>query len=179
MRITRKEFLMESAKKGGALLCLGSLLGYGKAIKAETEKEVELEIIQGKYVPYEIYFADKKPLVSIVKINEKLSTAKGVDHAVAKAIDLIGGINTVAKGKERILLKPNLAGPNITDTTKPYVIESLAVLMKKAGMKPLNIDNIEVVGEKIENVRRQFKRPMLIPYSMMKDWYGPPCKNEI
>jgi uncharacterized protein (DUF362 family) len=68
-----------------------------------------------------------------VKINEKWSDAKGIEYAVSKALDLIGGLNHVTKGKERILLKPNLVNSESTDTTKPLVIEALASLMKKAG----------------------------------------------
>lgn len=45
----------------------------------------------------------------------------------------------------------------------------------KAGMLPSNIDNIQVVGEKIEAVQQKFKRPRVIPYTMIADWYGPPC----
>lgn len=49
----------------------------------------------------------------------------------------------------------------------------------KAGMKPLNLDNIEAVGKKIEEVRKPFKRPAVFPYTMISDWYGPPCKSAV
>lgn len=69
-----------------------------------------------------------KPVVSIVKIkNDK------IDYAVEKAIDLVGGIQSVAKGKTRIMLKPNLVAESPTFTTKPSVIRVLAKLMQKAG----------------------------------------------
>ena len=45
----------------------------------------------------------------------------------------------------------------------------------KAGMNPSNLSDIQIVGEKIEKVRQQFKRPRVIPYAMISDWYGPPC----
>ena len=45
----------------------------------------------------------------------------------------------------------------------------------KAGMNPSNINDIQIVGENIEKVRQQFKRPRVIPYGMISDWYGPPC----
>ena len=45
----------------------------------------------------------------------------------------------------------------------------------KAGMNPSSLNDIQVVGEKIEKVRQQFKRPQVIPYTMISDWYGPPC----
>ena len=69
-----------------------------------------------------------KPVVSIVKIkNDK------IDYAVEKAIDLLGGINQIARGKNRIMLKPNLVGESPLFTTKPTVIKALANLMKGAG----------------------------------------------
>jgi uncharacterized protein (DUF362 family) len=45
----------------------------------------------------------------------------------------------------------------------------------KAGMKPRRIDEIQIVGEKPADVRRPFKKPAVVPYTVMKDWYGPPC----
>ena len=45
----------------------------------------------------------------------------------------------------------------------------------KAGMKPSSLNDIQIVGEKIENVQQQFKRPRVVPYTMISDWYGPPC----
>ncbi len=45
----------------------------------------------------------------------------------------------------------------------------------KAGMNPSTMNDIEIVGDKIENVQQQFKRPRVIPYSMIAKWYGPPC----
>jgi hypothetical protein len=45
----------------------------------------------------------------------------------------------------------------------------------KAGMNPSNINDIQIVGEKIETVRQQFQRPQVVPYTMISEWYGPPC----
>lgn len=45
----------------------------------------------------------------------------------------------------------------------------------KAGMTPSTINDIEIVGEKIETVQQKFKRPRVYPYTMMANWYGPPC----
>jgi uncharacterized protein (DUF362 family) len=68
------------------------------------------------------------PVVSIVKIRDS-----NIGAAVEEAIQLLGGIEMVASGKERIMLKPNLVSNNPRITTKPEVIRSLAALMKKAG----------------------------------------------
>lgn len=71
---------------------------------------------------------DKNFVVSIVRIKNN-----DVNYAVEKAIDLLGGIHTVTKGKERIMLKPNLVAENPTFTTKPEVIQALLKMMKNAG----------------------------------------------
>jgi uncharacterized protein (DUF362 family) len=69
-----------------------------------------------------------KPVVSIVKIRNG-----GIGYAVEHAIELLGGIRAVTRGKERILLKPNLVSPVPRATTKPPVIRTLARMMKAAG----------------------------------------------
>ena len=131
MNLTRREFIIKSGKSG-ACLCLAGMLGC-KVKRADISGETEFEIIPVEYSPNTIYFSDQRPLVSIVKINRKWSDEKGSDYAVFKAIDLIGGLSTVTKGKNSILLKPNLVGTAPSDTTKPHVIGALAKLMKKAG----------------------------------------------
>jgi len=68
-----------------------------------------------------------KPAVSIVRIRNGKTEA-----AVEEAIDLLGGIRTVTRGKERIFVKPNLVGPSATYTTKPAVVETVARLLQKA-----------------------------------------------
>ncbi len=68
------------------------------------------------------------PIVSIAKIQDG-----NIAAAVEEAISLLGGIEALTVGKQRILLKPNLVGNNPRATTKPEVIRALAVLMQKAG----------------------------------------------
>jgi uncharacterized protein (DUF362 family) len=72
--------------------------------------------------------ASERPVVSIVKIQ-----GGNIEAAVEAAIDLLGGIETVLQGKERIMLKPNLVSNDSRATTDPQVIRSLAKLMKGAG----------------------------------------------
>jgi uncharacterized protein (DUF362 family) len=69
-----------------------------------------------------------RPVVSIVKIRNG-----NIDFAVAQSIELLGGMRALTRGKERILLKPNLVSPQPDATTKPAVIRALARLMKAAG----------------------------------------------
>ncbi len=69
-----------------------------------------------------------KPVVSVVRIrNDKVAAA------VEEAIDLLGGMKRVTKGKNTVLLKPNLVSNAPTMTTKVEVIRTLATLMKRAG----------------------------------------------
>ena len=103
--LSRREFLHQSVR-----------LAAGVAIASLTAK------------PWDLLFAEENPVVSMVKIKND-----DIPYAVEKAIDLLGGIKTVTKGKDRIMLKPNLTGPTTSATTKPEVIKTLAQLMKKSG----------------------------------------------
>lgn len=150
MNYTRREII-----KAGSMFCLATMLGCTQKINVPGKlSEEEFEIFSAAYNSYPLYFSSQKPVVSIVRVNEKWSDAKAIDYAVAKAIDLIGGLDHVTKGKERILLKPNLLNFNQSDTTKPCVVEALAVLMKKAG-KDVCIGEASVAS--LRNVRLLIK----------------------
>ncbi len=69
----------------------------------------------------------KAPVVSIVRIKND-----NVQAAVEQAVDLLGGISRMTKGKARIMLKPNLVAPAPNATTNPEVVKALAKLMKSA-----------------------------------------------
>jgi uncharacterized protein (DUF362 family) len=73
-----------------------------------------------------------RAVVSVVKIKRDK-----IGLAVEEAIDLLGGIETVARGKERIMLKPNLVAEGPHFTTKPEVIKALSRLMKASGKEVL------------------------------------------
>jgi uncharacterized protein (DUF362 family) len=75
---------------------------------------------------------EKKAVVSIARIRND-----HIAYAVEEALDLLGGVETVAAGKERIMLKPNLVGESPHYTTKPEVIEVMAQLMRGAGKEVL------------------------------------------
>ena len=70
--------------------------------------------------------------VSIVKIRNGRT-----DLAVEEAIALLGGMETLTAGKQKIMLKPNLVSEFETATTNPEVIRTLAVLMQAAGKEVL------------------------------------------
>jgi len=46
----------------------------------------------------------------------------------------------------------------------------------KSGMKPSDMNEIEIRGEKIENVRRNFIKPNVVPWTDINNWWG---KQEI
>jgi uncharacterized protein (DUF362 family) len=71
--------------------------------------------------------SNKAPVVSVVRIKND-----NIQAAVEQAIDLLGGIKSIARGKERIMLKPNLVAPVPNATTNRQVISALAKLMKSA-----------------------------------------------
>lgn len=102
-----------------------------------------------------------KPVVSVVRIkNDKIGSA------VEEAIDLLGGMERIAKGKETILLKPNLVSTQREATTKPEVIRTLALLMQRAG-KEVSIGEGSAAAEKFNviggEIFRTRKREILEP----------------
>jgi uncharacterized protein (DUF362 family) len=103
--LSRRDFVKTSV--GAALGAATVRFGLGTAWASSTEP---------------------RPVVSIAKVGDH-----SIDYAVEHAIDLLGGIETATRGKERIMLKPNLVAEGPTFTTKPQVIETLARLMKGAG----------------------------------------------
>ena len=76
--------------------------------------------------------SEPSAVVSAVKIrNDK------IDFAVERALDLLGGLEALTPGKERILLKPNLVNATVSDTTNREVVRAVAKLMNKAGKEVL------------------------------------------
>jgi uncharacterized protein (DUF362 family) len=75
-----------------------------------------------------VYPFTNPAVVSVVKIKQG-----NIKKAVDKAIQLIGGVDIVLNGKQRIMLKPNLVSPDPKCTTKPEIIKALAELFKNAG----------------------------------------------
>ncbi len=76
------------------------------------------------------YYADH--IVSIVRVKHG-----NIQKAVEEAIDLLGGISYVTAGKNSILLKPNLLGPDTGSTTRLEVVKTVAQLMKNSGKNVL------------------------------------------
>jgi uncharacterized protein (DUF362 family) len=109
-KMSRRDFL-KTAALGGAALGLGNMVSPLSILNAPTS-----------------WASVDKPVVSVVRIKNG-----NIDYAIRNAIDLLGGMKTITAGKERIMLKPNLASPTPSDVTKPGVIKSLAQLMTESG----------------------------------------------
>jgi len=82
------------------------------------------------------------------------------------------------------LVKMNLiiAGTNplVTDMVAAYIMGfqpreiSTFVWAWKAGMGPSSLNDIEIRGEKLRNVRKNFLSPTVVPWAAISQ-YGPPC----
>ncbi len=104
--ISRRKFIGSAtvAAIGSSVLGLNNI--YGNSIGIKSQKDI----------------------VSIVRVKDG-----NIAKAVEEAIDLLGGIKTVTKGKNRIMLKPNLVAPDKQCTTKLEVVKTIAGLMQKSG----------------------------------------------
>jgi uncharacterized protein (DUF362 family) len=71
--------------------------------------------------------AEARPVVSVVRIRKG-----NIEAAVEEAIELLGGMAAITRGKERIMLKPNLVAPIPEATTKLPVMRALVRLMRSA-----------------------------------------------
>ncbi|MGC1389689.1 MAG: DUF362 domain-containing protein [Bacteroidales bacterium] len=98
----------------------------------------------------------KKEIVSIVRVRDG-----NISRAVEEAIDLLGGINSVTKGKNSILLKPNLVAPDKRCTTKPQVVKTIAQLLQKSGKEVLigegsaAAESFNVIGDETFRTRKK------------------------
>ncbi len=82
-----------------------------------------------------------KPIVSIQKCGSySLREAK---EAIEKSLAPLGGIKSIIKPNEKILLKVNSIGPHAPEkaaTTHPTVVRAVAQLVKEAGAEPVIAD---------------------------------------
>jgi uncharacterized protein (DUF362 family) len=109
-KLNRRDFIK-------TLAAGGAVVGLGNIASCSVFKKHQVAVLP-----------ESKAVVSVVKIKND-----NIDYAVRNAIDLLGGMESIAADKERILLKPNLVSPTPEDVTKPGVIKALAQLMKEAG----------------------------------------------
>lgn len=161
-KITRREFLEKSAK-----VAVGAAASSVKLSRSGC------------------YPKGEKPVVSLVKIKND-----NIGAAVEEAIDLLGGISEVTKGKEQIMLKPNLMAPVPEATTKPEVIKTLAQIMKKAGKEvligegsaaapPFNVQGNETFRTKKRDILDEMQQFVFdnLGYSELAQSLGVPLVN--
>ena len=85
-----------------------------------------------------------KAVVSIARIENQ-----DISGAVVEAIDLLGGIESVTSGKNRIMLKPNLRdNMSLHIPPNPQIVSTLARLMQEAG-KQVSIGEGSMLAEGI------------------------------
>jgi hypothetical protein len=77
-------------------------------------------------------------------------------------------------------LPHNILGPRSTDMVTANIMgfqpEEIPTFVWawKAGMTPVRLDEIEVRGVRVSDVRQKFLKPTVVPWSTIKE-YGPPC----
>jgi uncharacterized protein (DUF362 family) len=124
-KILRRDLLVKVGTVLGSAI-IGNLLGGCSMKDASTSTP---DVVTDPAIPSQ---AKGTPVVSIVKIK-----SSRVKAAVEEAIELLGGIEAVTSGKNRIMLKPNLTTDRLDSATKPEVVKTLARLMQKAGKEVL------------------------------------------
>jgi len=98
----------------------------------------------------------KKDIVSIVRVKDG-----NIAKAVEESIDLLGGINSLTKDKNRILLKPNLVAPDFHCTTKPEVVKTIAQLLLNSGKEVMigeasaAADSFNVIGNETYRTKKK------------------------
>jgi uncharacterized protein (DUF362 family)/Pyruvate/2-oxoacid:ferredoxin oxidoreductase delta subunit len=78
----------------------------------------------------------------------------GVEEAVVRAFDLIGGLSTFIKAGDRVLVKPNLLtarAPERATTTHPEVVAAVVEAVQAAGGRP-------VIGDSPGSTRGHIER---------------------
>ncbi len=91
-------------------------------------------------------FNDSKSVVSVVKIKNDL---------------IIAGTNPLATD----MVAAHIMGFNKREV--PTFTQAI-----RSGMKPSNMNEIEIRGEQLEDVQQKFKKPDIVPWNDIKSWYG-------
>jgi uncharacterized protein (DUF362 family) len=91
---------------------------------------------------------DSKPVVSIVRC-EKTDDRDEVRGSVAQSLDLIGGLNTILRRGDQVLIKPNLVDAQDYRTgaiTNPNITAAIIDLVRESGAKKIIIADGSCVG---------------------------------
>ncbi|NVN93244.1 MAG: DUF362 domain-containing protein [Desulfuromonadales bacterium] len=112
-----------STRSGSATVSADPNAPWSKLLEGASLVTAQFQEVTGDYG-----FRWGSAVVSIARIKNGRT-----DLAVEEALALLGGIDAVTLGKQKIMLKPNLVSENPQSTTNPEVIRTLAQLMKNAG----------------------------------------------
>ncbi len=142
--------------------------------------------------PGEVYGTVRSAVHSeAAKVEESGTASAIVDMVRANKIGLVvidasvamqGQGPSVHQGGQLVKMGLIIAGTNplATDMTAAYLMGfdpeeiSTFVWAWKAGMKPVSLNEIEIRGVKINDVRQNFVRPTIYPWDTISQ-YGPPC----
>jgi uncharacterized protein (DUF362 family) len=131
--ISRREAIRQISGALATALVAGSCARDAETEVGSSDLTDGIESELRLYRPNPILFSEARPVVAITAIPPRQSKRGGIDFAVREAIDLLGGMKEITRGKERILIKPNLVNPDPRDTTTPEVVEALVKLMQESG----------------------------------------------
>ena len=180
--LERREFLIRTGKAGIAIAAAGaaSYLLYDKKNPAQNAEPENIVTLPDFSVPHV-----QEQSLSIVKGSDRTKT-------VAKARELLGGIERFVKPGDTVAIKPNVAfasPPMLGATTNPDLVAEVIKLCYKAGAKKVIVtDNpinepagcfaISGIGKAVANVGGEivlpksnyFKNTTLAGGTLIKDW---------
>ncbi|RMF95866.1 MAG: DUF362 domain-containing protein [Candidatus Schekmanbacteria bacterium] len=125
-KFSRRNFI-KKAYFGATGVIAYSLLPLNKGSRAEVE-----EIISPRQGLGNLFLKDGKPLLIVAEGDDRIERLK-------KALDKIGGIEKLVKGKS-VILKPNAVAPTPYPVcTEPNFLISIAKIVKDCGAKEIAI----------------------------------------
>ena len=142
--------------------------------------------------PGEVYGTVRSAVHSkAAKVEESGTASAIVDMVRANKMGLVvidgsvamqGQGPSVHQGGQLVRMDLIIAGTNplATDMTAAVIMgfrpEEISTFewAWKAGMKPISLSGIEIRGEKINDVKQNFTRPIIYPWDTISQ-YGPPC----
>lgn len=171
-KMSRKEFVKKGARISTGLTAMSALSPLSLISCSITNLATHSRPRSIHWTPTHTHLLDelnhssasKRAVVSIVKIKDD-----NVAYAVEKAIDLLGGVKNVTRGKEKILLKPNLVSNFKRATTKVEITRAMARVMLKAGKEvTIGEGSAAALGFNVKNLEECWTKNRKILDGMQK-----------